>query len=149
MIPFMPSPYSKWATAIFMRILFICKLLSPDCCNSIYNSNKFKISTSAFTPAYCSTSIFSKADSPSLRSDPIFYFLICTEKIIAIPVEEGAATGVWLANATIASNDLGGYWDRCVRRISGANMMSEALLKRLWERWCRYWDKVESNIDIV
>lgn len=72
-------------------------------------STKSEVSTHAFTLAYCSTPFFSKVDTPSLAFDPIFYFLIAMETIIAIPVEEGAAMGVWLASADVQPKDMGGY----------------------------------------
>jgi NAD(P)-dependent dehydrogenase (short-subunit alcohol dehydrogenase family) len=91
-----------------------------------------EMSAHVFTPSYCSTPIFGKTDSPSLFNDPLFWFLVVSTKI-AVPVEEGAATGVFLALKDGIEN--GGYWDRCVRRVSNADVMSEDLLDKLWRRW--------------
>ena len=79
------------------------------------------MSAHVFTPSYCATPIFGKTDSPSPFNDPLFWFLVVATKI-AVPVQEGAATGVFLALKEGIEG--GGYWDRCQRRTSNVSFAS-------------------------
>jgi NAD(P)-dependent dehydrogenase (short-subunit alcohol dehydrogenase family) len=138
-----PSPSQIYSNTKSMQVAF-AKLLQQH-----LRSIGSEVSAHAFTPDYCSTPIFSKVESlggVTLASDPLFYALIALETVVAIPVEEGAATGVWLADAEIKKKELGSYWDRCSRLISGADMLSEGVLKKLWGRWC---DDAEVKWDLM
>jgi hypothetical protein len=87
----------------------------------------------AFTPGYTSTEIFEKTKEGNMGwTDPLFLGLIAATRV-ATPVEQGAATGVWLAS----SDEVGGccYWERMGMRTSSADLMSEETLERLWGRW--------------
>ncbi|GAB7323988.1 hypothetical protein MBLNU13_g07394t1 [Cladosporium sp. NU13] len=89
-------------------------------------------------PGYTSTPIFEKMPTQPWYKDPFFWALkACTA--ICIPVDEGAATGLWLATTDderIVGEGKGGEcWDRCVRRSTAADVLSEKTLARMWEQW--------------
>jgi NAD(P)-dependent dehydrogenase (short-subunit alcohol dehydrogenase family) len=92
-----------------------------------------------FTPGFTSTAIFSKTLTERWREDPGFMFLKTTEGLLATNVEQGAATGLWLASSdeeliTGAGNG-GRYWDRMIHKSCSADLLDEVLLARLWQRW--------------
>ena len=102
-----------------------------------------------FTPGFTMTPIFGKIQSGTsflldLIKDPSFTLLTVTT-FAATDVTQGAMTGLWLASAPeeeIAGADEvgrepggGGYWDRLHREMSVADIMSDKMLDRLWERW--------------
>jgi NAD(P)-dependent dehydrogenase (short-subunit alcohol dehydrogenase family) len=91
-----------------------------------------------FVPGYTYTPIFSKTPTAPWYKDPFFWALkACTS--ICIPVDEGAATGLWLATTDderIVGQGKGGEcWDRCVKRSTAADVLSEKTLARMWKQW--------------
>lgn len=91
-----------------------------------------------FVPGYTSTPIFDKTPTQPWYKDPFFWALkACTA--ICIPVDEGAATGLWLATTEderIVGEGKGGEcWDRCVKRSTAADVLSEKTLARMWKQW--------------
>lgn len=94
----------------------------------------------AFTPGFTDTPIFAKFAKASWYQDFIQdprFALMRLGTALATDVEQGAATGVWLACAQDASirEGRGGYWDRMRREFSVADRMSDEMLARLWTRW--------------
>jgi NAD(P)-dependent dehydrogenase (short-subunit alcohol dehydrogenase family) len=125
-VPKVPvNPSSRYANTKLMQVVFAKLLQQRFDTISTTGSEKVKplgsrlMSAHVFTPSYCATPIFGKTDSPSPFSDPLFWFLVVSTKI-AVPVEEGAATGVWLGLEE--GIERGGYWDRCQRRISNVSL---------------------------
>jgi NAD(P)-dependent dehydrogenase (short-subunit alcohol dehydrogenase family) len=80
---------------------------------------------------------------------PAFKVLVWTEAVLATEVSQGAATGLQLCtsddpviidgdavnNDTIGRLPAGRYWSRMQPTPSGADMLDEARLRRLWKRW--------------
>ena len=116
------NPSSRYANTKLMQVVFT-KLLQHhfDSLSPTPSTEKQtplghqQMSAHVFTPSYCATPIFGKTDIPSPFNDLLFWFLVVATRI-AVPVEEGAATGVWLALKE--GIEMGGYWDRCCRRSS-------------------------------
>jgi NAD(P)-dependent dehydrogenase (short-subunit alcohol dehydrogenase family) len=126
-VPKVPvNPSSRYANTKLMQVVFAkllqrrFDLISPPGSGKVKPLGARDMSAHVFTPSYTSTPIFTKADSPSPFSDPLFWFLVVATGI-AVPVEEGAATGVWLALCEEEGLEKGGYWDRCQRRISNVS----------------------------
>ncbi|RMY48127.1 hypothetical protein D0865_08280 [Hortaea werneckii] len=96
------------------------------------------LSAHAFMPGYVSTPIFSKTATLPLYVDPVWWALKAF-RALSIPVEQGGATGLWLAT----TNDLevrrhgGSYWDRMTRRMSPVQVMDPGVLERVWQCWER------------
>ena len=92
----------------------------------------------AFTPGFTATPIFGKCEVRSLVSDPAFAILKATT-VLATHVSEGAATGTWLASTddgdVVGPGQGGRYWDRCVPRMSKADLLGDETIDRLWLRW--------------
>ena len=91
-----------------------------------------------FVPGYTSTPIFDKTPTQPWYKDPFFWALkACTA--ICIPVDEGAATGLWLATTdderVVGEGRGGECWDRCVKRSTAADVLSEKTLARMWKQW--------------
>lgn len=93
----------------------------------------------AFTPGFTSTAIFSKTLTETWREDPGFRFLKATEGLLATDVDQGAATGLWLAStddeAVAGTGNGGRYWDRMQAKSCSADLLDEGLLAKLWQRW--------------
>lgn len=93
----------------------------------------------AFSPGYTFTPIFGKISQLPWYADPLFWVLKAAT-MLATPVEQGAATGVWLgitSDHQVAWHGKGGrYWDRCVPRVSVNDLTSKQTLDWLWEVWC-------------
>lgn len=92
----------------------------------------------AFVPGYTSTPIFDKTPTQAWYKDPFFWALkACTA--ICIPVDEGAATGLWLATTEderiVGVGKGGECWDRCAKRSTAADVLSEKTLARMWKQW--------------
>ena len=91
----------------------------------------------AFSPGFTFTPIFARSTG-SFFDDPLFW-LLRMGTWAAVPVQQGALTGVWLAS----SNDKevigvglgGGYWDRMTRRLSKVDLLKQETLDRMWIRW--------------
>jgi NAD(P)-dependent dehydrogenase (short-subunit alcohol dehydrogenase family) len=103
--------------------------------SGFYADTKFM--QSAFA-GYTYTPIFAKTPTLQWYMDPFFWALkACT--FICVPVEQGAATGLWLATTNdervVGEGKGGECWDRCVRRSTAADVLSERTLGRMWERW--------------
>ena len=98
----------------------------------------------AFTPGFTFTPIFGKLGMRSgawlsdLLRDPA-YALLTVGTALATDVEQGAATGTWLActrdPAVVYGG--GGYWDRLSREFSVADKLRDEVMQRLWTRWER------------
>ena len=90
----------------------------------------------AYTPGFCTTSLFDKLDPVPFTKDPLFWFLrecgnLCT------PASQGAATGIWLATSDDPTVKKGGlFWDRCVVRCTEVDWNSDQDIKKLWNEWC-------------
>jgi hypothetical protein len=56
-----------------------------------------------------------------------------------VSVEQGAATGLWLATTSdervVGDGKGGDCWDRCVKRSTAADVLSERTLERMWKQW--------------
>ncbi|KAI7241912.1 hypothetical protein KC330_g351 [Hortaea werneckii] len=96
------------------------------------------LSAHAFMPGYVSTPIFGKTATLPIYVDPVWWALKAF-RALSIPVEQGGATGLWLAT----TSDLevrrhgGSYWDRMTRRMSPVQVMDPGVLKRVWQCWER------------
>ncbi|KAJ9613546.1 hypothetical protein H2200_003488 [Cladophialophora chaetospira] len=98
----------------------------------------------SFTPDFTMTPIFGKFEATSgswlngLLRDPVFT-LLKLGTVLATDVEQGAATGTWLACTRDLNviNGGGNHWDRMSRAFSVADAMSDEKLQRLWQRWQR------------
>jgi hypothetical protein len=90
----------------------------------------------SFTPGFTMTPIFGKFEATS--RDPAFV-LLKMGTALATNVDQGAATGVWLACTRDIEvvNGGGGYWNRMSREFSVTDKMSDEMLTRLWKRWKR------------
>lgn len=99
------------------------------------------IITHAFSPGYTSTPIFDKTSNVPFFVDPVFWVLKAAT-VLAIPVEQGAATGLWLATTddkeVVGESMGGGYWDRCVQRTVPVQLLPSEQLQRLWQMWERH-----------
>ncbi|KAM0703613.1 hypothetical protein Q7P35_009552 [Cladosporium inversicolor] len=135
-----PTDAGFYADTKFMQAAFAHLLQkrfhSSSSSNTNSNSNRRKAHT--FVPGYTSTPIFDKIPTQPWYKDPFFWALkACTS--ICIPVDEGAATGLWLAtteNERVVGEGRGGEcWDRCVRRSTAADVLSAETLARLWKQW--------------
>ena len=93
----------------------------------------------SFTPGFTVTEIFNKFEHQSWSAEPMWSLLKKTLSIVATNVKIGAATGVWLAGTNdqnvVSESGSGGYYDRCTRRTSRAELINKATLQRLWKRW--------------
>ncbi|RMX93319.1 hypothetical protein D0868_12920 [Hortaea werneckii] len=96
------------------------------------------LSAHAFMPGYVSTPIFGKTATLPIYVDPVWWALKAFSAL-SIPVEQGGATGLWLAT----TRDLevrrhgGSYWDRMTRRMSPVQVMDPGVLERVWQCWER------------
>lgn len=56
-----------------------------------------------------------------------------------MPVEQGAATGLWLATTedgeVVGEGKGGGFWDRMGRRRTAVDGLGEGELEGLWRVW--------------
>ena len=147
-----PTDGGLYADTKFMQSAFAHMLQQRfDSSSTDPNTNSdFKISTTtvtttanrrtahSFVPGYTLTPIFSKTPVLPWYMDPFFWALkVCT--FGCIPVDQGAATGLWLATTDderIVGEGKGGEcWDRCVKRTTAADVLSEATLERMWKQW--------------
>ncbi|KAF2723159.1 NAD(P)-binding protein [Polychaeton citri CBS 116435] len=107
-----PSDSGLYADTKMMQVAF-CKMLQQ---RWDQHSPEKQLTINSFTPGYTFTPIFDKTASLPWYVDPVFWFLK-TATAIATPVDQGAATGVWLATTESAPVLAGGkYYDRCVER---------------------------------
>ena len=135
--PSSTSPSACYANTKAMQCVF-AKLLQRRFDAQASNGGRGRV-THAFTPGFTSTAIFSKTMSGPWRDEPGFAFLKATEGLLATDVEQGAATGLWLAStedaAVIGAGSGGRYWDRMQAKNCSADLLGEELLGRLWRRW--------------
>lgn len=93
----------------------------------------------AFTPGFTRTPIFARTTTSTWKEDPGFMFLKVTEGVLATEVEQGGATGLWLAgteDAEVVRQGKGGrYWERMGAKRCCVEKMGEEGLGRLWRRW--------------
>ncbi|OTA21058.1 hypothetical protein BTJ68_14681 [Hortaea werneckii EXF-2000] len=96
------------------------------------------MSAHAFMPGYVYTPIFSKTANLPIYVDPVWWALKAF-MALSIPVEQGVATGLWLAttNELEVRRHGGSYWDRMTRRMSPAHLMDPGVLQRVWQCWER------------
>ncbi|EMC92994.1 hypothetical protein BAUCODRAFT_77671 [Baudoinia panamericana UAMH 10762] len=86
----------------------------------------------AFMPGFVFTPIFGKT---AWALDSVFLFLKVATSL-SIPVEQGAATGLYLATSDDVDVMMGGgYWDRLRKRTTWVDVMDDGLLERLWQCW--------------
>jgi NAD(P)-dependent dehydrogenase (short-subunit alcohol dehydrogenase family) len=134
-----PTDAGFYADTKFMQAAF-AQLLQQrfDSSNNDTNLKNHRRTAHTFVPGYTYTPIFSKTPTAPWYKDPFFWALkACT--FICIPVDEGAATGLWLATTDdqrVVSEGKGGEcWDRCVKRSTAADVLSERTLERMWKQW--------------
>ncbi|KAJ4984198.1 short-chain dehydrogenase [Stagonosporopsis vannaccii] len=111
------------------------------------DSQKTSRSAHAFTPGFTSTPIFGKFDVTwqTWFSNPLFAILKTTQNWVAVPTDEGAKTGIWLATwgDKIGAQGRGGaFWERMQRRTSVVDLMDEKRRINQWGAW-------ESDAEIV
>jgi len=95
-----------------------------------------KLTAHAFSPGYTFTPIFGKFTDLPWYVDPPFWFLKVAT-VLATPVEQGAATGVWLGVVEHKELMVGGqYWDRCTKRRTMVDVLPQGMLERMWQLWC-------------
>lgn len=94
----------------------------------------------SFTPGYTFTPIFSKFAHLPWYADPLFWVLK-VGTALCVPVDQGAATGLWLATTddeqVVGAGKGGEYWDRCVRRRTAVETIGDQMLERMWQVWER------------
>ena len=92
----------------------------------------------SFSPGLTATPILGKMGVQKL-DQPLFAIVVQALTVCATDVREGAATGSWLAfsndQEVIGRGKGGRFWERCVPRMSTADLMSEELLGKLWKKW--------------
>ena len=127
-----------YANTKLMMVAFVHLLQQRWKRNAPFAFAQKALTAHAFTPGYVYTPIFSKTADLPIYVDPVWWFLKALT-FLSIPVEQGAATGLWLATA----NDLevrphgGGYWDRMTRRATPVDTMDQGVLERVWQCWER------------
>lgn len=94
----------------------------------------------AFTPGFTSTPIFGKFDVTwqTWFSNPLFAILKITENWVAVPTDEGAKTGIWLAtwgDEIGTRGQGGGFWERMQKRTSLVDLMDEQRRTSEWGTW--------------
>lgn len=133
-------PSREYSNSKAMQCAF-AKLLAQRWARQAAETGKpCKMTSHSFTPGFTSTPIFSKsAETNTLTSDPLFYFLRMTYTLLALPVQQGALTGVWLASTNnvevVGDGKGGGYWDRMTQRVSRVDLLGQETLNRMWIRW--------------
>lgn len=128
-----PSDSALYADTKFMQVAFASLLQQRF--DAAPNNRRL---AHAFTPGYTFTPIFEKTTSLPGIVDPLYLVLkACTA--LSLPVEQGAATGLWLATTkdpeVIGIGSGGRYWDRCVRRSTAVDALPEGELERMWHLW--------------
>jgi NAD(P)-dependent dehydrogenase (short-subunit alcohol dehydrogenase family) len=92
----------------------------------------------AFSPGYTYTPIFDNIPDLAWYVDP-FYWLLKACLVLCTPVEQGAATGIWLATTddvrVVGQGKGGQYWDRCVKRSTMVDVLPQGMLERMWQLW--------------
>ena len=136
-----PTDAGFYADTKFMQAAFAHLLQqrfdNSSSLNSNPNPNNHR-TAHTFVPGYTYTPIFSKTPTVPWYKDPFFWALkACTS--ICIPVDEGAATGLWLATTgderVVGEGRGGECWDRCVKRSTAADVLSARTLERMWKQW--------------
>jgi NAD(P)-dependent dehydrogenase (short-subunit alcohol dehydrogenase family) len=131
-----PTDAGFYADTKFMQAAFAHLLQKRfDSTNTKLNNHR---TAHTFVPGYTYTPIFSKTPTAPWYKDPFFWALkACTS--ICIPVDEGAATGLWLATTederVVGAGKGGECWDRCVKRSTAADVLSAKTLDRMWKQW--------------
>jgi NAD(P)-dependent dehydrogenase (short-subunit alcohol dehydrogenase family) len=128
-----PTDSGFYADTKFMQSAF-AHLLQKRFSSSPSN----KRTAHSFVPGYTYTPIFDKTPAFPWYMDPFFWALkACT--FICIPVDQGAAPGLWLATTdderVVGEGKGGECWDRCVKRSTAADVLSERTLERMWKQW--------------
>jgi NAD(P)-dependent dehydrogenase (short-subunit alcohol dehydrogenase family) len=121
-----------YADTKFMQVAFAALLQRR------FDKSSTRRTAHAFSPGYTYTPIFDKIPGLPWYVDPGFWVLkACTR--LCIPVEQGAATGLWLAttdDAHVVGVGKGGqYWDRCVKRSTMVDVLPKGMLERMWQLW--------------
>ena len=97
-------------------------------------------SAHAFAPGFTQTPAVKELRRLAVSGD-LMYRTLMSVTWLALSVDQGAATGVWLATTSdqkvVGSGGGGRYWDRMTRRVSRADILSQETLDRLWIRWER------------
>jgi NAD(P)-dependent dehydrogenase (short-subunit alcohol dehydrogenase family) len=129
-----PTDSGFYADTKFMQSAF-AHILQKRFSSSSFNNKR---TAHSFVPGYTYTPIFDKTPALPWYMDPFFWALkACT--FICIPVDQGAAPGLWLAttdDARVVGEGKGGEcWDRCVKRSTAADVLSERTLERMWKQW--------------
>ncbi|KAM0721012.1 hypothetical protein Q7P37_003297 [Cladosporium fusiforme] len=126
-----------YADTKFMQAAF-ASLLQTRFDESASASSQSRRTAHAFTPGYTSTPIFDKIASLPAFADP-FYWLLKACTALCVPVEQGAATGLWLATTTesevVGEGKGGKFWDRAVRRRTAVEALGAGVLERMWTLW--------------
>jgi NAD(P)-dependent dehydrogenase (short-subunit alcohol dehydrogenase family) len=129
-----PTDSSFYADTKFMQSA-LAHLLQKRFSSSSSNNKR---TAHSFVPGYTYTPIFDKTPALPWYMDPFFWALkACT--FICIPVDQGAAPGLWLATTederVVGEGRGGECWDRCVKRSTAADVLSERTLERMWKQW--------------
>jgi NAD(P)-dependent dehydrogenase (short-subunit alcohol dehydrogenase family) len=121
-----------YADTKFMQVAFAALLQKR------FDKSSTHRTSHAFAPGYTYTPIFDKIPGVSWRTDT-FYWLLKACLVLSIPVDQGAATGLWLAttdDADVVGQGKGGqYWDRCVKRSTVVDVLPPGMLERMWQLW--------------
>jgi NAD(P)-dependent dehydrogenase (short-subunit alcohol dehydrogenase family) len=127
-----PADSQFYADTKFMQVAFAALLQER------FNKSPTQRTAHAFSPGYTYTPIFDKIPGLPWYIDPGFWLLkACTG--LCIPVDQGAATGVWLATTddthVVGQGRGGQYWDRCVKRSTMVDILPQGMLERMWQLW--------------
>lgn len=130
---------AAYANSKSMQVAF-AKLLQQRWDRIARESGKPRhLTAHSFSPGFTYTPIFDKQQMKPFRDDPVFWMIKLLADTLATTVDQGAATGVWLATTVadevMGAGNAGHYWDRMSKRVSSADMLSQAVLDRLWIRW--------------
>jgi NAD(P)-dependent dehydrogenase (short-subunit alcohol dehydrogenase family) len=127
-----PADSQFYVETKFMQVAFAALLQTR------FSKSPTQRTAHAFSPGYTYTPIFDKIPGVSWRIDT-FYWLLKACLVLSIPVDQGAATGLWLAttdDADVVGKGKGGqYWDRCVRRSTVVDVLPPGMLERMWQLW--------------
>lgn len=137
----------RYANSKFMQVCF-ARLLQErfDFVAEKHNNKKKEANDSgrgrrtvhAFAPGFVYTPIFGKWDTEGWVRG-VFSFFFNIAGVLSIDVEQGAATGSWLAmtnqHKVVGKGNGGAYWDRMRRMSTRADLMDRITLDRMWVRW--------------
>lgn len=130
-----PAPDSAfYADSKFMQVVFV-RLLQRR-----FESRPGHRIAHAFSPGYSNTGIFDKIPSVSWWMDVPLWSLKAARVLCQSP-QQGAAPGLWLAitedEKVVGKGNGGAYWERCTRRRTRLDVLSDSTLTEMWNIWER------------